>query len=379
MTRPHPGFMRRALAPTCLLGCCGLAPLPTAAAPAAIDYARPTNWLCRPGRDDACSQPLTSTVVSPDGTRVRKTYSPDPAAPIDCFYVYPTVSQEPSANADTTVGPEEKRAATEQFARFGAECRTFAPIYRQTTVAAMDGDAAGADAGLAYGDVLAAWRSYLAHDNHGRGVVLVGHSQGAFHLLRLIAEEIDGKPAQRLLVSAIITGGNVEVPLGAGAGGSFRHIGLCRTADQVGCVIAYSSFLADDPPGPHPPFGKARRPERTVACVNPAGLLGHTVLDPELLAIPSVARVLGTTLVENPGVVSGRCAVEGDRSFLAISVTGQGGGAEALRRALSTLDSRGPGWGLHPLDISLALGDLVEIVGRQSHAWAGRKQSGGSR
>lgn len=372
MTGRYTIFLRGALPAACLLAGLALAPSPAAAAPA-VDYSQPATWLCRPGRDDACSQPLTSTVVSPDGTLVRKTYAADPAAPIDCFYVYPTVSREPSANADMTAGAEEKRAAAEQFARFGAQCRTFAPLYRQTTIAAMEGTAKGADSELAYRDVLAAWRSYWAHDNHGRGVVLIGHSQGAFHLMRLIREEIDGKPAQRQLVSAIVTGGNVQVPIGADAGGSFRRIGLCRTADQVGCVIAYSSFLADHPPGADAPFGRAEGAGERVACVNPAELLGRPALDSELLTIPSVARVLGTTLVENPGAISARCVTAGDRTFLAVSVNPVGAGAAALRRALTALDSRGPGWGLHPLDISLALGDLVEIVGRQAKAWARRK------
>jgi hypothetical protein len=355
-------------AAACLLSCAGPTPWSAAAAPA-IDYAQASSWLCRPGRDDACSQPLTSTIVSPaDGTFVRKTYSPDPAAPIDCFYVYPTVSQDPAGNSDMIAGPEETHAATEQLAPLAGRCRTFAPLYRQTTVAAMRGEANGADAELAYADVLAAWRAYLAHDNHGRGVVLIGHSQGAHRLIRLIAEEIEGKPAERLLVSAILTGGNLEVPPSADTGGSFRHIGLCRAAGQTGCVIAYSSFLADHPPGPDAPFGRAYTAGQAIACVDPAELLGHATLSPALLTIPSVARVLGTTMVENPGVVSAKCATLGDRTFLAISVSGTGAAAGSLRGALAALDRRAPGWGLHPLDISLALGDLVEIVGRQSKA-----------
>jgi hypothetical protein len=337
----------------------------------AVDYAQPSSWLCRPGRQDVCSAPETSTVVSPgDGARTRKTYTPDPDAPIDCFYVYPTVSQEPTANADLTPGPGEARAAAEQFARFGAVCRAFAPIYRQTTVAAMHGDVRGADPDLAYGDVLAAWKSYLARDNGGRGVVLVGHSQGANHLIRLIAEEVDGKPAQRLLVSAILIGGNVEVASGSDAGGSFRRVPLCRKADQTGCVIAYSSFLADHPPAANAWFGKAEHPGMSVACVNPAALLDQTSLDSELFATPAVKAVLGTPLVENPGLISAACTAAGDRTYLAVTVKPTGVGAATLGHALADLDKAAPQWGLHPIDVSLTLGDLVEIVGRQGKAWA---------
>ena len=79
--------------------------------------------------------------------------------------------------------------------------------------------------------------------------------------------------------------------------------------------------------------------------------------------------MLGTTLVENPGLISAACTTVGDRTFLAVSVKTTGAGADTLGRAFIDLDSRGPGWGLHPLDVSLTLGDLVEIVGRQSKAW----------
>jgi hypothetical protein len=339
-----------------------------AAAGTAVDYSAASSWLCRPGRDDVCSRPLTSTVVSPmDGALTRKTYAPDPSAPIDCFYVYPTVSQEPGANADMTEGPEEDRVAASQFARFSAARRTYAPLYRQTTVAAMDGRAKGADPEQAYGDVLAAWRHYLAHDNHGRGVVLIGHSQGAFLLGRLLAREIDSKPAQRLLVSAILAGGNVQTAAGRDVGGSFQHIPLCRAADQTGCVITY---LAADPPGPQAPFGGAARPGWSAACVDAGALTGEAALDAELPTTGRVRTMLGTPLVENPGLISAACASADGHEFLAVSIKPDGVGAAALNRALGDLDSRAPGWGLHAIDVNLALGDLVRIVERQGKAWA---------
>jgi len=338
-----------------------------------VDYSAPSSWLCLPGRSDACSAPLTSTVVSPaNGALSKRVYGPDPTAPIDCFYVYPTVSQEPAANADMTPGPEEQHVAAEQLARFGARCRTFAPLYRQTTIAAMRGAVQGADHELAYGDVLAAWRYYLAHDNHGRGVVLIGHSQGAHLLVRLIAEEIDGKPAQGRLVSAIIPGADVEVPVGQDVGGRFRHVPLCRRADQTGCVIAYSTYLATDPPGPDAYFGKAEGPGRADACVNPGALVDDGALDAELPTIGEVARLLGTTFVENPGLISAACTTVGDRTYLAVTIKATGVGAAGLVRALTALDARAPGWGLHAIDVNLALGDLVEIVGRQGRAWTAK-------
>jgi hypothetical protein len=368
-------LLTRALALLGLVFGLGLiAPAPGLASPQ-VDYSQPSSWLCRPGRADVCAEPLTSTVIAPDsGAVTRKTYVPDPAAPIDCFYVYPTVSSEGTANADMVETPEIRHAAAEQFARFAGACRTYAPIYRQTTTAALRGEAKGADRELAYADVLAAWRSYLAHDNQGRGVVLIGHSQGAHILQRLIAEEIDGKPAERLLVSAIIPGTGVQVPTGADVGGSFRHVRLCRSADQAGCVIGYSTYLATDPQGPDAFFGRADGPGLADACVNPGELIDHGVLNAELPTRGEVAKVLGTALVENPGLISAACARAGDRTFLAVSVRPDGVGAQTLGRALTALDARAPGWGLHALDVNIALGDLVAIVERQAKAWAAERR-----
>ena len=347
----------------------GMAPAAARAAPAANDYADPAAWLCRPGRADACSGELTSTVVSPEGGFSKLAYMANPRAPIDCFYVYPTVSREPTGNADMTAGPEELRAAQTQAARFGGVCRVYAPLYRQVTTAALQGEAK-ADPALAYQDVRDAWNSYLAHDNQGRGVVLIGHSQGSRILVRLIAQEIDGRPVQRRLVSGIVPGTEIGVPAGRGVGGVFAHVPLCAVADQTGCVIGYSTYLESGPPGAGSRFGGDPGKGLEDACVNPARLLGRPALQPELPTTGRVAAALGTTFVENPGVVLARCARTGDRSYLAISF---GPGAGILPTSLAALQARRPDWGLHAIDVNLALGDLVEIVARQSAAWEARR------
>ena len=90
------------------------------------------------------------------------------------------------------------------------------------------------DREMAYADARAAWRHYLAHDNGGRGVVLIGQSQGAFMLKRLIMEEIEGKPAQKQLVSALLPGTDLAVPAGRDVGGDFKSVPLCRASSQTG-------------------------------------------------------------------------------------------------------------------------------------------------
>jgi len=231
----------------------------------AVDYALEANWLCRPNSDDACAQDQTATVITADGQMTREAFAPDADPRIDCFYVYPTASRDPGGNSDLIPGSEEVFVAQVQFARFAARCRTFAPMYRQVTLTSLHARMNGVagpqpDPALGSIDVLAAWRHYLAHDNHGRGVVLIGHSQGAAVLTQLIKDEIDGKPVQAQLVSAILLGANVVVPDDADVGGTFQHIPACRAATQTGCVISYVSFRASAPPSPSGYFGRAVDP-----------------------------------------------------------------------------------------------------------------------
>ena len=54
------------------------------------DYTKDENWLCRPGRTDACTADQTATVIQANGSTSVETFKADPNAPIDCFYVYPT-------------------------------------------------------------------------------------------------------------------------------------------------------------------------------------------------------------------------------------------------------------------------------------------------
>lgn len=344
-------------------------PVPAVAAPAGIDYGNTANWLCLPGRQDACGQPLTSTVVAPDGSTSTRTFALDPNAPVDCFYVYPTVSREPGGNADMTASPEVQHAALEQFALFGTRCKLYAPIYRQTTIAALRGEVRSADEEMPYADVLAAWNTYLARYNHGRGVVLIGHSQGTKLLTRLIASQIDGTAEQKLLVSAFLIGGFVVVPAGRDVGGTFTHVPLCRSGAQIGCVIAYSSYLSTDPPGTEAFFGAAP-PGSADACVDPAALEGRTVLDDELPAIGAL-RVLGTTFVETQGQLTGACVTAGGRNYLAIT-PGTDARSTLLKGALEAVQRRLPGWGLHTLDVNLTIGNLLELVDTESKAWLNR-------
>ncbi len=191
---------------------------PAAAVPQSPnDYALDASWLCRPGRQDACSVDLATTIVKADGSFTREEWKGDPNAPIDCFYVYPTVSTDPTPFSDMTADPAELNVIRQQFARFGSVCRVYAPLYRQVTLAGLRQAIAGGGGGFSlnkgpqYDDVRDAWLHYLEKDNRGRGVVLIGHSQGSYILTELLRQEIDGKPVQSRLVSALLLGATFAV------------------------------------------------------------------------------------------------------------------------------------------------------------------------
>jgi hypothetical protein len=352
------------------------------------DYADGAAWLCRPGRQDACAVDLTTTIVAADGSLTREEWSADPDAPIDCFYVYPTVSTDATTNSDMTPDEAERRVVHLQFARFGSVCRPYAPSYRQVTLAGLrarlsDEGGTGLGRGLAYDDVRDAFRYYLEHDNQGRGFVLVGHSQGSFVLTELIRQEIDGRPVQDRLVSAMLLGATVTVASGQDVGGSFRTVPLCRSSRQTGCILTYVSFRATAAPPEDTRFGRASEPGLTAACTNPAALgggsgelhayltgRGSTIVGPRRTD-PWVASgpPIETPFVSVPGLLSAECTANEHASYLAVAVHGDPDDP----RADDISGDLTPPWGLHLIDVGLAQGNLVEIAGEQGAAWLAKR------
>jgi hypothetical protein len=96
--------------------------------------------------------------VAANGTLTREDWKANPNAPIDCFYVYPTVSTDTGGNSDMNAGPEENGVVRAQLARFASQCRVFAPLYRQATLTALRAAATAnpiaVDRALGYNDVL---------------------------------------------------------------------------------------------------------------------------------------------------------------------------------------------------------------------------------
>jgi pimeloyl-ACP methyl ester carboxylesterase len=373
-------------------GCGGSSPKTastTTAAPARAQGPRDaygTVWLCRPGLTvNPCTSSLTATVFDPKGGSgiVGSRIPANP--PVDCFYVYPTISPEETVNANLQIDLNLREVAVAQASRFSQACRVYAPVYRQITLHALSHPATikKANALLAYGGVVAAFRDYLAHYNDGRGIVFIGHSQGASILIRLLQRQVDFNAGlRRRLVSAILLGGNVTVRKGSRVGGDFAHIPACASPNETGCVVAYSSFSSKPPPNSQfarvgsdagVPLLAPRRPQRDLAimCVNPTSLGGGTgVLDPYfptiLVSLLPGAKTQGVTTpwIAIPGEYSAHCETSGNATWL--QVTPIAGTRLQLGRVRNSVI------GLHLIDVNAALGNLVPLVAAEAAAYKKR-------
>ncbi|MEV0709526.1 DUF3089 domain-containing protein [Nocardia aurea] len=371
---------------------CGIGVLPWVPVGADAAPADGVVWLCRPGlADDPCTA-STATTVRRTGQPDLREEAPAPADPgVDCFYVYPTVSLQPTPNADTTVTPELRTVAAQQAARFSQVCEVYAPVYRQRTLGALaDEDEYTAEqradlSRIAYTDVRRAWQQFLAEHDPSRPVVLIGHSQGTRMLRQLIREEIDPRPEIRdRILSAILLGGNTVVRKNSDVGGDFRHLPLCRSERQTGCVLAWQTF--DEIPPRDSRFGRnpvtpeatpqPYGPDYELACTNPASLeLNESRTAATILRAQPVPSPMGVELAlqVGPGAVAAstpwlvpaqtyrvRCIHEDGAT--ALMATPEPGSPN-----LPAVPD--PDWGLHLADVEMALGDLVRIVAAQTVAY----------
>lgn len=336
----------------------------TTPASGGTDYSVVAHWVCRPGADAVCTQGLNASIENANGSTTSQPFTPAADPSIDCFYVYPTVSQEKTYYADLTDSPEVQTITQAQVGRLSSRCRVFAPIYRQVTSYGLN-HPSSAPAGtpdFPMLDVQAAWNYYLQNDNKGRGVVIIGHSQGTILLQRLIAASIDGTASQALLVSAFLPGNpSLEVPPGGVVGGTFAHIPTCSDAAQTGCVYVWSSYLAGDTSAP-PMFGRARADGFVSACVSPAAPAGGSAM------LKFYHTNSNPPWVEALGQISGVCKSDSTGANILV-VTVEPGIFAAANTATLKAAEVAPGWGVHPLDIALVQGNILDVLDAEILTW----------
>jgi Protein of unknown function (DUF3089) len=340
--------------------------------------------------EDPCAFSPNATSVAASGVRAPLMPAGFPsattAADFDCFYVYPTVSKQDTANANLQVQKTEIDSAAVQASQFSQLCSVWAPMYRQATavsIATAFSGAPGATGTLqstfsvAYDSLLSAWDDFVAHDAGNRPIILIGDSQGSAILIHLIATQFDNDAAlRRRLVVAILAGGNLQVPTGEDVGATFSDVPLCTAPSQSGCAIAYSAFPSEPPssavvgrPGQGVSLqsGQATSDGEQVACVNPTALGGGTgQLTPLFVSTTQtgLTPAVATPWVTYPGLYSATCTSQGGATWLQVTDIASPGDTRPV-----VTEALGPDWGYHADDINLALGNLLlDVVGEET-AW----------
>ena len=199
-------------------------------------YDDPAMWVSRPGTPDDPAQyhPEGSTPGKPGGAFV--------------FFIHPT-SYLAREHWNGPVDDKDTRHRTALFVRgmaspFNGEAAVFVPYYRQAAFGSflVNRPETLKARAIAYGDVRAAFRAFVAAVPANAPIVLAGHSQGALHLLRLLRDEVHGTPLASRIVAAYVMGWPVSPLHDLPATG----LPACTAPDQTGCALSWMSFA--DPP-----------------------------------------------------------------------------------------------------------------------------------
>jgi hypothetical protein len=185
---------------------------------------------------------------------------------VDVFFLHPTTYIKnlvtASLNADVSdksVNDITDKEMLMQVSVFNANCRVFAPRYRQAhlkTFFRYKSESSKKSFDLAYEDLKAAFQYYLDHWNKGRPIIIASHSQGSMHAIRLLREFFDGKELQKQLVCAYIVGWQIKKD-------DLKHIPFGESATQTGCLVGWRTYKKNhvDP--------LVKREKGNSLCVNP--------------------------------------------------------------------------------------------------------------
>lgn len=279
-------------------------------APARNAYADPALWLARPGLKEPSPAQWLPTGFKAEETKL--------AVPV--FFIHPTSYLKRThwnaplddADANRIAGLMVRAAATP----FNVSDQVWAPRYRQATYGAFVTDKPEAQQALdlAYGDVSAAFDQFIASIPPGSPFAIAGHSQGGYHLKRLLADKIKGTPLAPRLVAAYPIGWLVDQVA------DLPKMGFpaCTKPDQTGCVISWLSFTDDGDAGMMIAAYQRFAGKRTAGaaapnylCSNPlSGVAGGTMPTAGNLGtmVPDTRLQNGTI---KPGMVGARCDRQG--------------------------------------------------------------------
>ena len=238
--------------------------------PEAPDYSDEAAWSAYPRREDGADS-------EPDGSPPIV----ESEAVADVFFVPPTTFLStsewngPAADRGSIMRGIDDDILESMASAFNACCRVFSPRYRQASFYAMFNPSEDSHKAieLAYGDVRRAFRYYLEHENHGRPFILASHSQGSWHILHLLADEIDRTPLRRRLIAAYAPGYLTPTDVFSRV---LKRIPLCASPEATGCVAVWNTFGLDGDPRFHRmrvehlySTGYEAVADKPTACVNP--------------------------------------------------------------------------------------------------------------
>ena len=198
----------------------------------APDYATLDHWAAHPNKEDLADlvpEPLRNEIKSLDE--------------IDVFFLHPTtytgmpINSRWNAPLDDVKLNERTDNSTIhlQASIFNAAGQVYAPRYRQAhfkSFHALQEKEPQQALALAYDDIAASFEYYINHLNNGRPFIIAAHSQGSYHAIKLIKEEIDGRPLQKQLVAAYLIGMPVKK-------NQFDNIKACNNVDDTGCFVSW--------------------------------------------------------------------------------------------------------------------------------------------
>lgn len=327
-------------------------------------YEDPGLWYSRPGigvNDPARWQPAWAEGSAP---------AAEPAAPgqFAVFFVHPTSLIDRNRWNASLDDPD---AEAERIARvylrgmaspFNAASEIWAPRYRQATFGAFLTDAPEGRLAIeaAYQDVREAYRYFLSSVGADTPIVLAGHSQGALHLKRLIAEEVRGSPAADRLVAAYIIGWPISLQHDLPVMG----FPACAAANQAGCVLSWSSFAEPADPAAvlkayaaMPALDGETPGTSPMVCTNPiTGQFGGAAE-----ASANLGTLVPQDSLDQGELVSGAVPARCDERGLLLIGDPPKMGAYVL-----------PGNNYHVYDIPLFWANTKADVARRVEAWAAR-------
>jgi len=122
------------------------------------------------------------------------------------------------------------------------------PLYHQVTIGTylQAKDILERGLAIAFADIERAFAEYLAHADRSRKIVLVGHSQGAEMVNRLLRRFFDDDPAMRArLLLAMPIGGDVDA-LTSDTRGAPPRTSPLHAPRRDRCIVAYRSYAAGE-------------------------------------------------------------------------------------------------------------------------------------